>query len=430
MKSNPLYKLLSFQNMHWFLPVLLVLLYLPQSFIGAIYFHSYIGDTGWQFIAMLVLSLSVYAVANIFFGRYRIRASLDRFVVKVNSRAVICLIVFPYVLMYLYVLLTAEAVPLWEAMHGACAGDLAIYREGLFRTRSGVEAILNYANSIFTVLLMPYAMLVLYLSRHRFRHLVLGIFVFSLLLSLEKSLILRAALPLLILVANGYSTQFGYTVGKLLMAMIIIIVLVAAISKGQLAHHNCAPELGSVVVIKNTSETSDADEGSPHLQKYFPLGHSDPITFLANRVVWIPYITAIDTLNYAKEKLSGRLLLGSSSAVISFMTARERVHLEREVFNFEWGQNLTGTGSANAVYISDAFVNFGWAGIVLGSALLAFITNIFQATSNIVVKSIFYTYAILLSMGSIFGVMFSGGMVMALLIAMFVKQEFDSENNK
>lgn len=433
MKANPLYALLSFKKMHWFLPVLIFVLYVPQSLIGVMFFHPFIGDTGWLFVVMLLLSLSVYVGTYTFIGRREVGVRLDRYAIEVNSGAVIRFIVIPYVLMYSYVLFTTEAVPLWEAIHGACASDLAIYREGLFRTRVGVEAIFNYVNSIFTVLLMPYAMLVLYLSRHKFRHWILGIFVFSLLISLEKSLILRAALPLLILVANGYSNRLGYSVGKIAVVIVVVIVVVAAISKGQLADRNCSPELGSVVdVVETVDETIGGGkfaEKSPHLKKYFPLGYDDPITFLVNRVVWIPYITAIDTLNYSRDRLSGRLLLGSSSGVVSFFTARERVHLEREVFSYEWGQNSTGTGSANAVYISDAFVNFGWAGIIIGSMLLALITHIFQATTNIVAKSIYYTYAILLSMGSIFGVLFSGGLVLALLIAMFVKHESSLENN-
>lgn len=409
--------------------------YVPQSIVGVLYFHNFNGDTGWLFIQMLLLSLSVYMATVLLLRRIEFRAQLDKYSFVVNSQFLIWVIVVPYLLMYLYVVWTARSVPLWEALRGACSSDLALYREELFRTRIGLGSLLNYANSIFTVLLMPYAMLVLYLSRHQYRHWILGVFVFSLLISLEKSLILRAALPILILVVNGYSNKLGFSIGKILTSIVVTILVVASITKGVVSNAGCAPEVGVVLEatddgVKAESKVEVKVEANPYMQKYFPLGYSNPLTFLANRVVWIPYITAIDTLNYSRDLLNGELLMGRSSAIISYLTGQQRFYLEREVFRYEWSQNSTGTGSANAVYISDAFVNFGWLGIVLGSMLLAFITQMFIATNNMAAKSIYYTYALLLSTGSIFGVLFSGGLLLAVLIAMFVKLEHGSEGFK
>jgi hypothetical protein len=432
---NPLNTLLSFRNMHWFLPMLLVVFYVPQSIVGVLYFDHFNGNTGWVFIEMLLLSLSVYVATVLLLRRMEFRAQLDKRSVVVNSQLLIWVIVVPYLLMYLYVVVTAKSVPLWEALQGACSSDLALYREELFRTRIGLESLLNYANSIFTVLLMPYAMLVLYLSKHKYRHWVLVVFVFSLLISLEKSLILRAALPILILVVNGQSNKLGFSIGKILISIAAVILIVASITKGVASNTGCAPEVGVVLEATDDGVKAEAKvdakvESNPYLRKYFPLGYNNPLAFLANRIVWIPYITAIDTLNYSRDRLNGELLLGRSSAVISYLTGQERYYLEREVFRYEWSQNSTGTGSANAVFISDAFVNFGWLGIVLGSMLLALITQMFIATNNIAAKSIYYTYALLLSTGSIFGVLFSGGLLLALFIAMFIKLEQGSEEFK
>lgn len=436
---NLLSSLLTFKKMHWFLPVLLVALYIPQSVVGILYFEHFNGDTGWLFIEMLLLSLGVYFGTVRLLLRVELRAQLNKLSTAVSSQMLIWVIVIPYSLMYMYVVLTAKSVPLWEAMHGACQSDLAIYREELFRTRIGLESLLNYANSIFTVLLMPYAMLVLYLSQNKYRHWILGIFVFSLLISLEKSLILRATLPMLILVVNGHAQKLGFSAWKILAAIIVTILMVASIAKGAMSHPSYMPETAIFVETTDDGVATETKVGAkvgvvvktnPYAQKFFPLGDNNPIASLLNRIVWIPYITAIDTLNYARDRLNNELLWGKSSAVISLITGQKRVYLEREVFSYEWGQNTTGTGSANAIYISDAYVNFGWIGLILASMLLALITHVFLVSENIAVKSIYYTYALLLSTGSIFGVMFSGGLILALLIAMFISLEPSADGFK
>ena len=59
-----------------------------------------------------------------------------------------------------------------------------------------------------------------------------------------------------------------------------------------------------------------------------------------------------------------------------------RVEFERLVFAYEWGQNAAGTGSTNSVYVIEAFVNFGWAGVAIFSAVVGLMFRVFAQSED------------------------------------------------
>ncbi len=123
---------------------------------------------------------------------------------KINININVLIIIFfgSYLALFLYMVLTAPHLALVESFYGADASTLEISREEFLKTRTGYEAFLPYLNAFMTAAIIPYLIAVLYIAKHKYRHLVLGIFIITLMITLEKALVIKALLPLMVLAAN------------------------------------------------------------------------------------------------------------------------------------------------------------------------------------------------------------------------------------
>ncbi len=120
------------------------------------------------------------------------------------------------------------------------------------------------------------------------------------------------------------------------------------------------------------------------------------------RSVAIPLVTAADAIRVLQEQFSGQPLWGATSSFVASLFGMERIEFERLVFAAQWGQNETGTGSSNSVYITEAFINFGWSGVVIFSFLIGLMMRMFAVSRDEAFRALWplfafgvYTYQLL-----------------------------------
>jgi hypothetical protein len=160
--------------------------------------------------------------------------------------------------------------------------------------------------------------------------------------------------------------------------------------------------------------------------KYNALGFGR-VAFVVNRVLWIPYITAYDWLGYFDLRLKGRLLHGATSSLLAKISGTEQFPMEKEVFKYQFGTGGPQTAAANATFVVDAFVNFGWFGVASYAFLLAALVYLISIVGNPAMQACSYYFLIQISMGGLPGVLFSNGLLLLTLISLFIKpkQEFE-----
>jgi hypothetical protein len=405
-------KILNFifnlQYIYLAIPILLFLIYFP----GIIIAFNRLGITQEtiEFLFLFLCSLSVYFLTYFFFktiNYYRLIVN-NGISLEVFSLIVISL----YAFFVFYAAVTAPKIPLFEAIMGASSTDIANYREMFFKARTGFDSILVYINALFTVSILPFLVALLYLNKAKYRHIFLVFFILTLLLSMEKSLIARAILPLLVLVVNGVIIEKYISVNIILGVLIIGLIFITTLTLGRLSSDN-------VAIVQ---EVIDID---PITAKYFILSNPDSvIQFLLNRIFWIPYITAIDWLSYFNEILHRDYVYGASSSLISGIFGLERMNLERLVFEYEWGQNESGTGSSNTVYFVDIFLNFGWIGVIFSNMLIALVVNFFEFCDNKAANATFFVYAYFIVTSSLIAVLFSSGLLLLMFLMLTLKTNY------
>lgn len=396
---------LRFDRLKYFLLWVIAAFYLPQSIYG---FWVYDLDYASKFLAITVIAVFFY----VFFIEGVYTGNILRQFVNRNTRWAFdvknlsCVVFGLYLALILYSSATADQVPLFMVFQGASIAELAKSREMFLRTREGWEAVIPYINAIFVMALLPYTIASLFYERHRLRFHFLGIFLFCLLLTLEKSVAVIALIPIIVLNINFGNNKSSKSVLTLIL-LVVIIGSVSFLARGGLQDGDAAVE-------------SDGASTIPENYRFFECD-TQPC-YIANRVFWIPYATAIDWLKYQDSVLDGNYVLGKSIGLIAALLDTPKINLEREVFSFQWGQNETGTGSANTVYFVDAFVNFSWIGVIFYTAVLALLIKIVDVSDNYPIKCTIFVSILYLGVNSLPPMLFSGGLLVIVFIALFFKQ--------
>lgn len=390
-----------FRNIPMFHLLVIAFYYFFQSFYG---FFVYEFDIAMEFFLLIFVSCSVYFVfhktcSNISVAKYVNRSS--RISIDIGYMA---LFVFGfYMLIIGYVAVTSSQIALVQAFQGVGISELSESRERFLRTRDGWEAFLPYANALFVMALLPYVLASLFYVKHRLRFFYFFIFLSCLSLTLEKSLAILAFLPLIVILVNRGESRNGL---RALVFFIVFIVAISFLARGGLQDNPDLEINESAATIPSEYKIFDCDIQA---------------CYLGNRVLWIPYATAIDWLKYRKYVLNDNFVFGASTGLGSYILGENRIYLERDVFAFQWGQNETGTGSSNVAYFVDAYVNFSWFGVVLYSLVVALIVKIFYVSDNIPLKSVVFVSLFYLAVNALPPMLTSGGLAVLVFICLFFK---------
>lgn len=404
--------ILRYSNLYLILIFSVIIFYVIPSSVSI--FYGQIDERVVSLLLLSVFSLAVYSASYFFLRDYR-------FSLLYNSVPKICIswgyfgafVVLVYSVVIVYASFTSPQIALFAALQGADINTLAVLREEFLRTRVGGERAFLYLYSICIVAMMPMVVAQLYLSAHKARHFLLLFFLFSLALTLEKGRALVALLPLATVLYNSKGAKKA--------AQILLILLVFIFGVSFLARGGMSNAAASTVVREADADSTvvGGADGVPDEYNLFKGGSQ--AGYLINRVVYIPYITALDWLKYKEDILQGQNLWGRSIGLIALMLGEEKVNLEREVFTYQWGQNPTGTGSANTVYYVDAYLNFGALGVFFYTVLLAFIVRVCVLSNNKALMACLSVSVYYLAMHGMPSVLFSGGLGFLFIFSLFFR---------
>ncbi len=292
---------------------------------------------------------------------------------------------------------TAEQIPLVAALQGADGATLAYLRESFLKGRGGWQSGFVYINAILSGALLPYCIAVMFVTGSRFKWWVFAFFMFYSISFVEKAFFLKAVIPIFYLLCQQRfrsRIQPSYiAIGSVLLLLVFTIVSRAGLSGWQVG---------------------GGDFWSP---TYQPGNALDQLLW---RAVGVPVFSAIDAIK-VYETFFGYPLMGATSSLLSLVSGTERIEFERMVFAFEWGQNATGTGSANSVYLTEAFVNSGWWGVGLFSVVVGLCLRIFASSRDEGVRSLWLLFALNLFSAGLVGLLFSNGFILLLFVAVFMR---------
>ncbi|WNF57344.1 hypothetical protein [Pseudomonas sp. SG20052] len=395
-------RVLEFRNIY-LLPILAIaLFYVVPAFLGII-----IGENSYAFelFFLSISSVFIYFFSyKVFCGHWftalynsvlKIRIGLDFF-----SWFILAI----YFLVIFYACLTAPDIALFAAIKGVSLTEISGLREEFLRTREGWERGLLYIYAICVSSLVPLVIAQMFVAKSKWRFYVLFAFLFSLALTLEKGRALVAMLPLIVIFVNLGNRKKAYMIAFFLVVLIAIVSLVAR---------------GGLASSENEGDANPLS-GVPDEYNLFA-GETSQFYYIVNRVWYIPYATAIDWLRYRVVKLNDESTVGKSISAVAWLTGEERVSLEQDVFTFQWGQNETGTGTANTVYYVDAFLTFGYFGVFLYSLLLAFCVRVCVCSRNKALIACLAISVYYVCFNSLSAVLFSGGLGFIFLLALFFR---------
>ena len=451
------------RNLWLFLPTLLMFLYGMQGVAGVLIFRDQVAS---QFVVLLIIGLLAYVLTYLSLRRYLpVIPCLERITdtYRLSGDGWIKAISAVYFLLMIYAVISSKKIALWEAINGASSADIAHAREALFKARAGWELSLVYLNALFSSALMPYVLVVCYLEKKSYRHILLSLFVISLLPSLEKALVIKAFLPLIIAAFSGYlPRRSGYLFIVLMLSIILgttqltkigqrdpVLQILQAQQSRQVVGVELAQSIQQALQALQALQSQQSQKveldkliqqaqknlkdlqaeqafQAKNLSKYQPFGHGNQGQFLMNRVFWIPYITAYDWLGYFHEKMHDEYLLGRTSLVVSALTGQCQYPMEKEVFVYQFGAGGPPTATANANFLMDAFVNFGWIGVALFAALFAALTRSVELIDNSAAKACYYYFAYQVAVGGLLAVLFGNGMLIFIVLALFTKPKIIS----
>lgn len=306
---------------------------------------------------------------------------------------------------------TADRVPLVEALRGASFLDLFHDRNDFLRERIGSGQLLNYAFAIMTQSLMPFAVAVAFWSRSRWRWLAVILFAVGTSLTLAKASFIYVAMPLIMLFLMQSRWRAA---GATLLAFVLMLGVMSTLSSGVVGAWERTAH-GEHVTQTQVALPADTPA------RYNIFGEHTALALIANRIVWIPYATALDWFRYQDEKLDGSYVLGRSIRPVAALLGQPRLQLEKEVAALQWGSS--GGGTSNAVFIADAWLNWGPLGVIVYALMLALTIKLIEASDYPPLIAAAAMPVWLTGVSALPPVYFSGGLGFLLVAALLLRAE-------
>src|SRR5690606_28535791 len=146
-------------------------------------------------------------------------------------------------------------------------------------------------------------------------------------------------------------------------------------------------------------QTGGGDFWSP---TYQPGGALDQLIW---RIFSVPLFSAVDAIKLW-ETAFNYPLGGATSSLLAGVFGLNRIEFERLVFAYEWGQNTAGTGAANSFFLTEAFVNFTWLGVIGFSAIAGLLFRMIATSRDEAFRSLWLLFGIALFSAGLIGILF------------------------
>ena len=301
--------------------------------------------------------------------------------------------IYLFIIVFLILIFRAESIPIISALKGADAETLSVERGLFMKLQSGFGYFLIYLFSMQISSIIPYCLTYLYEIKSCFRNPFVIFTLFASVSTLVKTMFFNVLIPIFSL------KLISRNLNDLRIIRYIIIILSTLIFMVSISGFNRA----------DSDQTSDLDT-------YFSVGYQSQNTFdfITWRLLIIPIIAARDTLIVHDLQYSGNWLMGSTSGVLSKIIGEEKIDMEREVFNYQYG-GMSDIGNTNATFFIDAYVNFGYLGVVLYGFIVAVLFKTLISSNIKSAIAIAPLFAIFLYGSSLVGILTSNGFILIFL---------------
>lgn len=297
------------------------------------------------------------------------------------------------------VLYSAPSIPLLSAFKGASADVLSQERGEFLKAREGFEIAFLYITTILTSSLLPYSIVLLYETKSRYRHLCAVMFFFFCISFLQKALFLNLVLPLFVFLGMaGFVTR-----GRL--------VVFLSLALGGLVAGTIASTDGPIWEFQGVTSIDEVFAAD--------FSYGGGFGYFLWRALAVPIFTAADMLIVFFERFRGEEFFGATSGLLAAIFQMERINIERHVFEHQFG-SWNETANANAVFFVDAFVNFGWLGVVAFSLFVGQIFRMFTLSHDPGFKALWPLFGFTLFSAPLIGMLFSNGFLYMILHGSYV----------
>lgn len=371
------------------------------------YFTLPVGEAFLQLSSITAcVVVAMFVGSKIYLFDFRFRRHACRLYISARL-----FVVFVWCLFGIFIIVTfstAPSIPLISAFQGASAEELSQDRGNFLKGREGLGIALLYLSTFLTNTVVPYSIVLLYAAGSRFRHVAALLFFLFCVSFMQKALFLNFVLPMIAYLA--ITRKLSYRV-------FFSIVF------------------GSIILLVFTTFLSLAGETSVDfgfkLENYFSAQYSPsgPLDYLLWRAMAVPIFTATDTLVVFAEEFQSSPLLGATSSFIALVFNIERINIERFVFQYQFG-SWNEIANANAVFVVDAYVNFGWIGVVCFGLTVGLIFRWFRISEDVAFRSLWVLFAFILFSAPLIGMLLSNGFIYMLIHALYLRvgRNYDGRN--
>ena len=313
-----------------------------------------------------------------------------------------------FILFALVVIATARRIPLLSALQGASELQLSVERGDFLKTRTGWQAAFVYISAIYVGALLPYATARLFIQRHPLRFAAVSTFLLYALLALEKSAFIFVLGPLVWLALR----RADYRAAVCLLALsAAILYTINVLARGGVKNE---PTFSMAPTQFKASRGANATQADYFSLKYDRKGAIDHIIW---RAIVVPVVTAGDALRVFEEKFNGRHFRGATSSFLAKVAGQKRVNYDAEVFTYQYGN--IDIGRSNTVYIIEAFVNFGWLGVIAFSLFIGQGLRWFFQTADEAIHVMWPLFCFFIFIGGLIPTLLSNGYAAIFAIALF-----------
>lgn len=415
---------ISFRQLFFisFFPLFISILFIPQSIFATIIHYDKTSSLLFLIIFFSILFYSIGATFSFFISKKKI------IVISPFQTKLLLFIYFVYIVVYMSLIVFSDNIPIVSVLSGGNSGEL---RSSFYKNKTGIALILVYLRSILVRGFLPLILLIFYKQMNKkYFYLLIAIFILLSIISLEKSLFLWGVLPIIIYTFSVFdlSSFFKWLIVSFALIAVLTVITRAhftgQLSMGGIGCYYVAganSQIDGMVEIGNVEIQLASLVSVPNRQFIlYDLDEGTSLSYIFNRIFWVPYITAYDTLLYWHNEYSSEFIYSSINRHLSHMFDENFADLEREVFRFQYGSGTDSTGNANAAYFVEMYLGFGFLGVFISSFLIGAIYGWIVRSDNLIVMSVSLVYAKGLANASFVSMLFSGGFIFFLIMSFFM----------
>lgn len=215
--------------------------------------------------------------------------------------------------------------------------------------KTGLDSFINGFFYVSSYIGISALALFFFYENKRFKWLLLLLVIFLLMLNGQKSRFIIVVLPIVMLfIQRGKFKQVSRLIMLSMTTLFLAMLSLSFLEIGTNTGHEV------IIGVHDRLTTGGRD--------LFP--HQTPLTFIIHRLIWIPYITAVDWFRYIDTVLTENLM-GASIPLLSNILDLERINLDNEVFKFQFNVSSGSLGAANTFFPFDLIANFGYISLII-----------------------------------------------------------------